>query len=106
MTAPNWAKETPWEKGSMVTFRKIPAVQPAVEDWLVVVVNPFARDPSDRFLVVAHAQDIVSAQQQAERLMADNPARALIGNPIMYLAQIRMTVEVSPQVPVGPGQES
>ena len=80
-----------------VTFEKIPAVAPTVEEWLVITLNPFARDPSDRFLVVAHAQNIVSAQEQAERLMVDNPARALIGNPIMYLAQIRMTVEVQPQ---------
>ena len=75
-----------------VIFEKIPAVEPTVEHWLVIILNPFARNPSDRFLVVDHAQDIVSAQQQAERLMADNPARALIGDPIMYLAQIRMTV--------------
>ena len=80
-----------------VTFEKIPAVVPAVEEWLVIIVNPFARAPEDHFLVVAHAQNIVSAQQQAERLMVDNPARALIGNPIMYLAQIRMTLQVSPQ---------
>ena len=80
-----------------VTFEKIPAVAPTVEEWLVIIVNPFAHAPSEQFLVVAHAQNIVSAQQQAERLMVDNPARALIGNPIMYLAQIRMTVEVSPQ---------
>ena len=73
-------------------FKKIPAVAPTVEEWLVIILNPFGRYPSDRFLVVAQAHDIVSAQQQSEGLMADSPARALVGDPIMYLAQIRMTV--------------
>ena len=77
----------------MGSFKQIPAVSPALESWLVVMVNPFALDPSDRFTVVGYAVDVVAAHQQGEQIIRDNPGRAYLGDPILLLAQIRMTVE-------------
>ena len=81
----------------MTIFRKIPALAPAVEEWLVVIVNPWARAPEERFLVVAHASDVVAAQHKGADLVRNNPAKSLMGNPIMYLAQIRLIIEPEKQ---------